>query len=115
MVSSMKGTKSMACRLLKRHGFYRNSRKPVFIRHTVGIGGIYVEILTRGYQVTVRDLQEVTIFSKVSELKQELKRLDEIESRESMNWKQRILQFEKEHCAESAGNSSADGKAIGGL
>lgn len=94
VVSRMNG---MGCRLLRRHGFFRLPKRPIFVRHTVGTGGIYVDLSTETIRMTVMDTRRVLVLSGIAELRKEIERLDEIEWIESVRWKERISQFSQEN------------------
>ncbi|MBD3407758.1 MAG: hypothetical protein GF411_16690 [Candidatus Lokiarchaeota archaeon] len=57
-------------RMLRRQGFYRvkNQDEPVYMKHNVGIGGMYVTIAKKKAQIRVRDLSIDEEFSRVKRL-----------------------------------------------
>ena len=69
----------MFSRMLRRQGFYRvkGQSQPVYMKHHVGIGGIYVRIENKTAIVTVRDLGIEQEFSRVKRLEDFIASLDE--------------------------------------
>ncbi len=69
----------MFSRMLRRQGFYRvkGQDQPVYMKHHVGIGGIYVRIQNKTALVTVRDLGIEEEFTRVKRLEQFITSLDE--------------------------------------
>jgi hypothetical protein len=60
----------MFSRMLRRQGFYRvkGQEDPVYMKHGVGLGGIYVRIGSKKALVQVRDLGIEEEFTKVKKL-----------------------------------------------
>jgi hypothetical protein len=60
----------MFTRMLRRQGFYRvkNQEEPVYMKHNVGLGGVYVRINEKKAILTVRDLGIDEEFTKVKQL-----------------------------------------------
>ncbi|NWF97214.1 MAG: hypothetical protein HXY34_13840 [Candidatus Thorarchaeota archaeon] len=60
----------MFTRMLRRQGFYRvkGTEDPVFMKHNVGLGGVYVRLDDKTAFVTVRDLGISEEFTKVKQL-----------------------------------------------
>ncbi|TFF95556.1 hypothetical protein EU546_03070 [Candidatus Thorarchaeota archaeon] len=60
----------MFSRMLRRNGFYRvkNQDDPVYMKHGVGLGGIYVRIGRKKALIQVRDLGIEEEFSRVKRL-----------------------------------------------
>ena len=69
----------MFSRMLRRQGFYRvkGQDQPVYMKHHVGIGGIYVRIADKKALVTVRDLGIEEEFTRVKRLENFIASLDE--------------------------------------
>ncbi|TFG09472.1 hypothetical protein EU538_04905 [Candidatus Thorarchaeota archaeon] len=69
----------MMLRMLRRQGFYRvkNQDEPVYMKHNVGIGGIYVRIEKRKATITVRDLDIEEEFTRVKRLEDFISSLDD--------------------------------------
>lgn len=69
----------MFTRMLRRQGFYRvkGATEPVFMKHNVGIGGVYVRLDKKTAFVTVRDLGIDQEFTKVKQLETFISGLDE--------------------------------------
>lgn len=42
---------------LKKRGFYLDRHKPIYLKHTVGLGGIYVHLDEEGYRLIIRDYE----------------------------------------------------------
>jgi len=60
----------MFSRMLRRQGFYRvkNQDDPVYMKHGVGLGGIYVRIEHKKALIQVRDLGIEEEFTRVKKL-----------------------------------------------
>ncbi len=60
----------MFTRMLRRQGFYRvkGSLTPMFMKHNIGIGGVYVRLDDKTAFVTVRDLGISEEFTRVKAL-----------------------------------------------
>lgn len=86
----------MMPKLLRKHGFFREKGKPVYVRHTIGLGGIYVEILPKGSRLTVPEFNIVSTFSIVSKLQSAIERLNVIDETESFRWREQVSQFNEE-------------------
>ncbi len=69
----------MMLRMLRRQGFYRvkNQDQPVYMKHQVGIGGVYVRIEKRKATITVRDLDIEEEFTRVKRLEDFISSLDD--------------------------------------
>lgn len=69
----------MFTRMLRRQGFYRvkGASEPVFMKHNVGIGGVYVRLDDKSAFVTVRDLGIEEEFTRVKQLEEFISSLDE--------------------------------------
>ena len=69
----------MFTRMLRRQGFYRvkNQEEPVYMKHNVGIGGVYVRIEKKKALLTVRDLGIEEEFSKVKKLEDFINELED--------------------------------------
>jgi len=69
----------MFTRMLRRQGFYRvkNQEEPVYMKHSVGLGGVYVRIENKKAMITVRDLGIEEEFSKVKRLESFINQLDD--------------------------------------
>ncbi|MCF2137853.1 MAG: hypothetical protein K9W43_11535 [Candidatus Thorarchaeota archaeon] len=69
----------MFSRMLRRQGFYRvkGQEDPVYMKHHVGIGGIYVRITDRRALIMVRDLGIEEEFTRVKRLENFINSLDE--------------------------------------
>ncbi len=74
----------MFTRMLRRQGFYRvkNQNEPVFMKHNVGLGGVYVHIQGNKARLIVRDLGIEQEFTRVKRLENYIKELDEREYRQ---------------------------------
>jgi hypothetical protein len=74
----------MFTRMLRRQGFYRvkNQEDPVYMKHNVGIGGVYVRIEKKKALLTVRDLGIEEEFSKVKKLEDFINDLEDTAYRE---------------------------------
>lgn len=74
----------MFTRMLRRQGFYRvkNQEDPVYMKHNVGIGGVYVRIEKKKALLTVRDLGIEEEFSKVKKLEDFINDLEDKAYRE---------------------------------
>jgi len=78
----------MATRMLRRKGFYREKGKSIFTRHTVGVGGVYVELVHYGYRLTAHRISK--LFVNVTGLREALDELDEIDRSETISWREQI-------------------------
>lgn len=60
----------MFSRMLRRQGFYRvkNQSDPVYMKHHVGLGGVYVRIENKKAIIAVRDLGIQEEFTRVKKL-----------------------------------------------
>ena len=69
----------MFTRMLRRQGFYRvkNQEDPVYMKHNVGIGGVYVRIENKKAMITVRDLGINEEFTRVKQLENFISELDD--------------------------------------
>ena len=86
--------RSMVCSMLRNHGFRRAKRKAVFFRHTLGLGGVWVWLLpNNGARLVVQDLQEVSTYKRVKDLRRRIIALEEIERLESVRWSNRLAQL----------------------
>ncbi len=69
----------MFTRMLRRQGFYRvkNQEDPVYMKHNVGLGGLYVRIDQKKAYLTVRDLGLEEEFTRVKQLENFINELEE--------------------------------------
>ncbi len=69
----------MFTRMLRRQGFYRvkNQDDPVYKKHNVGLGGVYVRIEHKKAMITVRDLGINQEFTRVKQLENFISELDD--------------------------------------
>ena len=69
----------MFTRMLRRQGFYRvkNTSEPIFMKHNVGLGGVYVRIEDKKAYISVRDLGIEEEFSRVKRLENFINELDD--------------------------------------
>jgi hypothetical protein len=69
----------MFTRMLRRQGFYRvkNQEDPVYMKHNVGLGGLYVRIDDKKAYLTVRDLGIQEEFTRVKQLENYINDLEE--------------------------------------
>ncbi len=69
----------MFTRMLRRQGFYRvkNQEEPVYMKHNVGLGGLYVRIEHKKAHLTVRDLGLEEEFTRVKQLENYINDLEE--------------------------------------
>lgn len=69
----------MFTRMLRRQGFYRvkNQDDPVYMKHNVGLGGMYVRIDAKKAFLTVRDLGIQEEFTRVKQLETFINELEE--------------------------------------
>ncbi len=69
----------MFTRMLRRQGFYRvkNQDDPVYMKHNVGLGGLYVRIDQKKAYLTVRDLGLEEEFTRVKQLENFINDLEE--------------------------------------
>ncbi len=69
----------MFSRMLRRQGFYRvkNQSEPVYMKHHVGLGGVYVRIENRRALITVRDLGIEEEFTRVKQLEKFINELED--------------------------------------
>ncbi|MBN2230743.1 MAG: hypothetical protein JW779_14235 [Candidatus Thorarchaeota archaeon] len=69
----------MFTRMLRRQGFYRvkNQDDPVYMKHNVGLGGLYVRIDDKKAYLTVRDLGLEEEFTRVKQLENFINDLEE--------------------------------------
>ena len=74
----------MFSRMLRRQGFYRvkNQTEPVYMKHGVGLGGIYVRIEHKKALIQVRDLGIEEEFTRVKKLENFISSLDDQAYRE---------------------------------
>ncbi|MGQ4911373.1 MAG: hypothetical protein ACP6KW_04310 [Candidatus Thorarchaeota archaeon] len=74
----------MFSRMLRRQGFYRvkGQEQPVYMKHGVGLGGIYVRIGDRKAMIQVRDLGIEEEFTKVKRLENFITSLEDQAYRE---------------------------------
>lgn len=79
-----KTTMMMFSRMLRRQGFYRvkNQAEPVYMKHGVGLGGIYVRIEHKKALIQVRDLGIEEEFTRVKKLENFISSLDDQAYRE---------------------------------
>ncbi len=77
-------TLMMFSRMLRRQGFYRvkNQTEPVYMKHGVGLGGIYVRIEHKKALIQVRDLGIEEEFTRVKKLENFISSLDDQAYRE---------------------------------
>nr|KXH74272.1 MAG: hypothetical protein AM324_05910 [Candidatus Thorarchaeota archaeon SMTZ1-83] len=70
---------NMVTRMLRRQGFYRvkNQEEPCYMKHSVGLGGVYVRIEQRKALITVRDLGIEEEFTRVKKLENFINQLDD--------------------------------------
>ena len=84
----------MMARLLRRCGFVREKGKPIFVKHTIGLGGVYVKIFEDGScELTVRDAKTTATFTNASKLKKVIGQLNVVDVIETARWRQRISEF----------------------
>jgi len=89
----------MFARLLRRHGFVREKKKPIYVRHTLGLGGIYARILKDGScEFTVRDSKTSMTFTSASKLEKVIGQLNVIDVIETARWRQRISEYDAPVC-----------------
>ena len=74
----------MFSRMLRRQGFYRvkGQEEPVYMKHNVGLGGIYVRIEHKKALIQVRDLGIEEEFNRVKKLENFINSLDDQAYRE---------------------------------
>ncbi len=74
----------MFSRMLRRQGFYRvkNQDDPVYMKHGVGLGGIYVRIEHKKALIQVRDLGIQEEFTRVKKLENFINELEDQAYRE---------------------------------
>ena len=77
-------TMMMFSRMLRRQGFYRvkGQEDPVYMKHGVGLGGIYVRIEHKKALIQVRDLGIEEEFTRVKKLENFINTLDDQAYRE---------------------------------
>ena len=77
-------TMMMFSRMLRRQGFYRvkGQEDPVYMKHGVGLGGIYVRIEHKKALIQVRDLGIEEEFTRVKKLENFISNLDDQAYRE---------------------------------
>ncbi|OLS30161.1 MAG: hypothetical protein ThorAB25_11580 [Candidatus Thorarchaeota archaeon AB_25] len=77
-------TMMMFSRMLRRQGFYRvkNQNDPVYMKHGVGLGGIYVRIEHKKALIQVRDLGIEEEFTRVKKLENFINDLEDQAYRE---------------------------------
>ena len=77
-------TMMMFSRMLRRQGFYRvkGQEDPVYMKHGVGLGGIYVRIEHKKALIQVRDLGIEEEFTRVKKLENFINNLDDQAYRE---------------------------------
>ena len=77
-------TMMMFSRMLRRQGFYRvkNQNDPVYMKHGVGLGGIYVRIEHKKALIQVRDLGIQEEFTRVKKLENFINELEDQAYRE---------------------------------
>ncbi|MHA1905441.1 MAG: hypothetical protein ACXADL_09285, partial [Candidatus Thorarchaeota archaeon] len=69
----------MFTRMLRRQGFYRvkGVDDPVYMKHNVGLGGVYVRIEKKKAMISVRDLGIEEEFTRVKKLETFISELDD--------------------------------------
>ena len=69
----------MFTRMLRRQGFYRvkNQDLPVYMKHNVGLGGVYDRIENKKALLTVRDLGIEQEFTRVKRLENFIQDLED--------------------------------------
>jgi len=69
----------MMSRMLRRNGLYRvkNQDEPIYMKHNVGIGGIYVRVEKMKAHISVPDLDIDQEFTGVARLEDFITELDE--------------------------------------
>lgn len=69
----------MFCRMLRRQGFYRvkNQTDQVYMKHHVGLGGIYIRVEKKKALITVRDLGVEEEFTRVKKLENYISELED--------------------------------------
>ena len=74
----------MFTRMLRRQGFYRvkNQEEPVYMKHSVGLGGVYVRVAKKKAFISVRDLGIEEEFTRVKRLENFITELDETSYRQ---------------------------------
>jgi hypothetical protein len=86
LVYRREGTTNMMMfsRMLRRQGFYRvkNQNDPVYMKHGVGLGGIYVRIEHKKALIQVRDLGIQEEFTRVKKLENFINELEDQAYRE---------------------------------
>ncbi|MFQ5833187.1 MAG: hypothetical protein ACE5H4_10825 [Candidatus Thorarchaeota archaeon] len=71
---------NMVTRMLRRQGFYRVKGRledPVYMKHSVGLGGVYVRIEKKKALISVRDLGIEEEFTRVKRLENFINQLDD--------------------------------------
>jgi len=95
----------MIPRMCRRHGLRRVRQHPklgfvrnenVFVRHTVGVGGLYVYCNDDSVRVRVDDLGLDFTTKDVSKVRNILENMDRVEKRLALEWKKAIKEREKE-------------------
>ena len=80
----------MWTKLLKKHGFYKEKGKPIFTRHTLGNGGIYVTKINDGYLINIRDIYTQIKVSNASGLRRVIECCNRVNESESIVWKHQV-------------------------
>lgn len=83
----------MYSNLLRKYGFKRVKGKDLFVRHTVGIGGVYVRPVNDRWVMEIMEYREQKIFHSVSSMEAELKRLEDTDFNEKIKWMNKIKEY----------------------
>ena len=76
--------------LLRKHRLRRLKGRAIFIRHSIGLGGIYAEICDGGCRLTVTDLGTVELFTSASAMSKRLEEISDIDSVNIALWNNRV-------------------------
>jgi hypothetical protein len=80
----------MIPRMCRRHKLYRLPYKNVFVRHTVGVGGLYVYCNQETVRVRVDELGIDFTTNEIFKVRNILENMDRIEKRLTLEWKKVI-------------------------
>ena len=82
----------MFSRMLRRKGFYRvkDSREVAYMKHSLGLGGIYVYLKDKKAIIKVRDLQLEEVYDKAKPLERLIDKLNEMDERYRGTYKQKL-------------------------
>ncbi len=82
----------MFSRMLRRKGFYRvkDSREVAYMKHSLGLGGIYVYLRDSKAIIKVRDLKIEKVYDRAKPLERFIDQLNEMDERYRGDYRQKM-------------------------